>query len=137
MVQHYPRIPGPNARIGEVRVGPFWGRWPTPGSYPDWIQFEDRLLQRMTFWALPYAGVVAQYRAPVDRWSLHLLVFEDGSWTADHLDEDNPARGRPLQHLLNDVPVGRAIRDAIPYVAAGLAAGVLVGVVANALRRAA
>lgn len=70
----------------------------------------------------PYDRVVAQYREQRARNSMHLMVFTDGHYEIDHLDEDNPDRGRVAQHFFCDVPIGKFVRDVAPYVAiAGLA----------------
>lgn len=34
------------------------------------------------------------------------MVHDDWTWSIDHLDEDNPDRGRHVQHFFNDHPLG-------------------------------
>lgn len=54
----------------------------------------------------PYDRVVEQYREDVERNSRHLKVLDNLTWRIDHIDQDNPDRGRPIQHFVNDHPLG-------------------------------
>lgn len=115
----------PDVRIGEIPVRPVISDWWTLGSFPEWVVVRGRLFQRAS-WAYPYDGVVAQYREHATRNAMHLMVFRDGHFEIDHIDEDNPDRGRVVEHFFNDVPIGKFIRDAAPFVAA-IAVGYLGG----------
>jgi hypothetical protein len=97
---------------------PIWGRWPFRG-FPDEVCVEGRLFRKAR-WKQPYDGVVEQYREAVQRKSMHLMVYADGSWAIRHSDGDNPDMGRPVEHLLNDHPVGAAVKGFVAI------AGVLV-----------
>lgn len=78
------------------------GSWTFPG-YPEQIQLLGRSFSRSRRWAFPYAGVVAQYREDVDHHSMHVMVFGDGHYEIDHIDDANPERGLVLEHALKDV----------------------------------
>jgi hypothetical protein len=110
--------------LGEVPVDP-----PDRGVWP-WRHFFDivrhvdgRVFVRSKIFAWPfYDGVRAQYREARDRFAAHLFVRDDWTYEINHLDEDNPDRGRWPQHFFNDTPPGKVIKAAAPYVAVGLIA---------------
>jgi hypothetical protein len=107
----------PEVRIGEIPLKPPVNGWWMLPDFPEWVFAEGRWFRRAT-WSNPfYAGVVAQYREPKPRDAMHLRVFNDWHYEIDHLDEDNPDRGRVVQHFFNDMAIGKFIRDAAPYVA--------------------
>ena len=103
------------------------GTWTLP-DFPDEIWLGDRLFRKAQ-WRQPYDGVVEQYREAVARNSAHLKVFANGVWEIDHIDEDNPDMGRPIEHFFNDHPLGKAIK-VVGIFALAFAA---VGAVARAL----
>jgi hypothetical protein len=81
---------------------PVTGKWPFKG-FPAVVQLLGRRFTR-TSWEWPYPGVAAQYREDVPAHSLHILVRNDGTWSADHVDEANPDHGFVLQHAAVDLP---------------------------------
>jgi hypothetical protein len=90
----------------ELGMGvPIIGTWPW-GDCPDAVLIHDRLFRKAR-WQQPYAGVVEQYREAVARNSAHMKVYADGTWVIDHVDQDNPDMGRPVEHFLNDHPLGK------------------------------
>ena len=97
--------------VGFARLAePFKGAWTFQG-FPARVQLLGRTFAKAT-WAAPYPHVVAQYREAVDHNALHLMVHDDGTWSADHTDDANPDRGLVLEHTLRDViqtPVGAAL----------------------------
>jgi hypothetical protein len=101
---------------------PLRGRWTFRG-FPPAVSLLGRPFTRAK-WQAPRAGVVAQYREDVDRYSLHLYVLEDGTWIIDHSDDANPDRGLVLEHTFRDVihtPVGALALVAVVVLAsAGL-----------------
>jgi len=119
--------------IGAIPINPrLSGRWNLP-EFPDQVQCNNRLFQRSTTWAWPYPNVVAQYREAVDRDAMHMLIYADGHFEIDHLDEANPDRGLVLEHAVRDVaetPVGRIVTTAavvLGLVLAGLGISVALG----------
>lgn len=102
---------------------PVKGIWPFLG-YPDAVRLDGHLFRRARFWQ-PYPGVVEQYREAVATNSCHLLVRADGTYEITHADGDNPDMGRPVEHLLNDHPIGGVIK--VAAVVGGLA--LLIGAV--------
>lgn len=78
------------------------GRWPFEG-FPEKVELLGRTFTRSIKWAYAYAGVAAQYREDVDHHSMHLMVFRDGRYEIDHVDDANPERGHVLEHALKDV----------------------------------
>jgi hypothetical protein len=95
-------------------LGEYWleqplvGRWALP-NFPESVRV-GRAIFRKAVWQQPYEGVVVQYRQDVERNSAHLKVYADGTFRVDHVDEDNPDHGRPVQHFFNDHPVGKAMK---------------------------
>ena len=87
---------------------PIVGRW-TPTGFPQHVVAAGRLFERAR-WQQPYPGVVEQYREVRPRNSAHLMVHADRTWRIDHIDEDNPDRGRVIEHGLNDTTLGKAIK---------------------------
>lgn len=101
---------------------PLRGPWPFD-DFPEHIEMAGRHFTRSDTWAAPLPHVRKQYREDVDRQSMHLEVFDNGTWEINHVDEANPERGLVLEH---------AVRDVIhtPWGAALLTLGV-VGIVAG------
>lgn len=81
---------------------PLRGAWALP-TFPERVQLLGRVFKRSDTWALPTAGVLAQYREETDRNSMHLYVHADRTWSIDHVDEANPERGLVLEHTFRDV----------------------------------
>lgn len=106
---------------------PLAGRW-QPAGFPDVVEVAQRPFRRAGAWQRPYPGVVAQYRETVPRHAMHLKVFADGTWTVDHLDDDNPDMGRAVAHFFHDHPAGKTLSvlgsllgfGALAYVAASM-----------------
>ncbi|MBX3461045.1 MAG: hypothetical protein KF696_13950 [Planctomycetes bacterium] len=114
--------------LGETNMSePMRGTWTLP-DFPDEIWLGDRLFRKAQ-WRQPYDGVVEQYREAVARNSAHMKVYANGLWVIDHVDEDNPDLGRPIEHFFNDHPLGKAIK-VVGIFALAFAA---VGAVASAL----
>jgi|GEM_PF-1947220 len=103
------------------------GHWPL-NSFPDEVLVSGRLFRKAQ-WRQPYDGVVEQYREAALQNSAHMKVYGNGVWVIDHVDEDNPDLGRPIEHFFNDHPLGKAIK-VVGIFALAFAA---VGVVASAL----
>jgi hypothetical protein len=93
---------------------PVTGFWNLNG-FPEVVFIRNRRFRRALL-KQDYPRVVAQYREDVERKSRHLKVYESGVWAIDHVDDDNPDRGRALPHFFNDHPLG-------PIVALGLLVG--------------
>lgn len=85
---------------------PITGVWEYGDTFPDTFELDGQLFER-SIRSAPYDGVVEQYRAAVPRDSVHLLVYEDGNWVIDHVDEYNPDRGHPVRHWIVDHPAGK------------------------------
>lgn len=83
---------------------PITGFWNIQG-YPDSVCVDGSLFRKAVM-QQPYDGVVAQYREDVAQNSRHMKVMSDRTWRIDHVDEDNPDRGRWLEHFFNDHPLG-------------------------------
>lgn len=114
--------------LGESNLPmPLSDYWPLP-NFPDEIWLGDRLFRKAQ-WRQEYAGVVEQYREAVARNSAHMKVYANGVWVIDHIDEDNPDMGRPVEHFFNDHPVGKTVKVVGIFALAAFA----VGAVANAL----
>jgi hypothetical protein len=82
---------------------PITGYW-NSREYPPVVRLNGRVF-RKAFFEQAYDGVVAQYREDVEQNSRHLKVMADGTWRIDHVDDDNPDRGRPIQHFFSDHPL--------------------------------
>jgi hypothetical protein len=93
---------------------PITGFW-TINGLPEVVIVARRRFRRAVL-KQEYPHVVAQYREDVERQSRHLKVFGNGVWIIDHIDDDNPDRGRAIPHFFNDHPLG-------PIVALGLLLG--------------
>lgn len=99
-------------------------------SFPDEVQVNGVQFRRAK-WKEAKPGVVEQYRQAVERSSRHLLVFGDGRWIIDHVDEINPDMGddtAPVRHFVTDHPLGQglfglALAAGVVLVIAGLAGG--------------
>lgn len=86
---------------------PVTGRWPWGASLPREVLLGGRRF-RITGWALPTAGVRAQYRSLEPVWSAHLHVYRDGTYAVTHLDRVSP-RASALRHLATDTTLGKTI----------------------------
>ena len=88
--------------VGYVPLNdPVSGQWPF-SDYPIQVDINgSRFIE--AYYEFPYVGVVAQYREDRDYGSKHLMVYDDGSYLIDHLDEANPDRGHVSEHLMLDV----------------------------------
>lgn len=84
---------------------PYQGDWALT-EFPDAVDVDGVLFCRAVR-KQPYAGVVEQYREAVERDSMHMLIFDDGSYLVDHVDQYNPDMGAPARHFLADHTVGR------------------------------
>jgi hypothetical protein len=93
--------------------------WTLP-AFPERITLNGRSF-RKAWWRQPYDGVVEQYREEQARNSMHLKVRNDGTWIVDHIDEDNPDLGRPIEHFFSDHPVGKFLKVAVPVGVIGTA----------------
>lgn len=99
-----------------MALGEYWfpqpivGRW-TPAGFPQHVVAAGRLFERAR-WKQAYPGVVEQYREVRSQSSAHLMVQADGTWRVDHIDDDNPDRGRIIEHGLNDTTLGKVIKAA-------------------------
>lgn len=112
----------PEGSLGEVRFSnPQQGRWPFQGL-PEEILVGGKRFQR-TAWAWGYEGVVAQYREAAATNAMHLMVYRDGSWVIDHLDESNPDAGplAAVKHFFIDTTPGKITGVVLLAVAAGYA----------------
>lgn len=104
---------------------PTWGWWPYNG-FPDVANVGGRRYRKAVL-KQAYDGVVEQYREDVDRKSRHLKVHKNGTFSIDHIDDDNPDRGRPVQHFFSDHPLAG-------IVGLGLAIGAVVLLARTAAR---
>lgn len=86
---------------------PRTGWWPYTG-YPEAVRIDGRVFRKAVL-KQPYDGVVEQYREDVEKDSRHLKVYGNGTWSIDHIDEDNPDKGRAAQHFFNDHPLGALV----------------------------
>lgn len=86
---------------------PYQGDWELT-EFPDAIDVDGVIFARAVR-KQPYPGVIEQYREAVERDSMHMLVFQDGSYLVDHVDQYNPDMGAPARHFLTDHTVGRFI----------------------------
>lgn len=121
--------------LGESRLPvPVSDNWPLP-NFPDEIWLGDRLFRKAQ-WQQDYVGVVEQYREAVARNSAHMKVYANGVWVIDHIDEDNPDMGRPVEHFFNDHPLGQFLKvvGSVALVVGGVAlAGAAVGAAIDSL----
>lgn len=83
---------------------PHWGWWPY-NEFPEVVNVGGRRYRKAIL-KQAYDDVVEQYREDVEKNSRHLKVHGNGTFSIDHIDEDNPDRGRPVQHFFNDHPLG-------------------------------
>ena len=116
--------------LGESNLSkPLSGYWSLP-SFPDEILLGDRLFRKAK-WRQEYEGVIEQYREAVVQDSGHMKVYANGVWEIDHVDEDNPDMGRPVEHFFNDHPVGKAIKVVGVFALAAAAVGIVAGAFSN------
>lgn len=111
--------------VGTIPVEPvITGTWPF-GSYPDVVSVGGATFRRAV-WAWPfYSGVVAQYRQDVATNAMHLMVYRDGSFVIEHMDEANPDAGLVLEHAALDAPLATAIAAGVVGFGLGLVGGLL------------
>lgn len=83
---------------------PIRGYW-NYSDFPDVVWLDGDAFRKAAI-KQSYEGVIEQYREDVVQNSRHLKVLADWTWCIDHIDEDNPDRGRPIQHFFNDHPLG-------------------------------
>jgi hypothetical protein len=83
---------------------PITGYW-NRRDFPDVVRITGAVFRKAVM-RQSYDGVVEQYREDVAKNSRHLKVLKNGTWVIDHVDLDNPDRGRPVQHFFNDHPLG-------------------------------
>jgi hypothetical protein len=120
---------GFGAGIGTIPVEPaIYGTWPF-GSYPDVVSVNGTTF-RKAVWAWPYPSVVAQYRQDVATDAMHLMVYRDGSFVIEHMDEISPdpssaGPGSPLEHAVVDAPLATAIAAGVVSFGLGLVGGLL------------
>jgi len=86
---------------------PITGYW-NRRDFPDVVRLDGAVFRKAVM-KQPYDGVIEQYREDVTTNSRHLKVFANRTWCIDHVDEDNPDRGRPIQHFFNDHPLGALV----------------------------
>lgn len=101
---------------------PLYGRWPFGEVFPPVVELAGRTFELAT-WAWPFTRAVQQYREAVDYDSMHLFVYDDGSFEVWHKDSANPDRGHLLEHAVLDAPL---LTSALCG-AAGLVTGLLLG----------
>jgi hypothetical protein len=97
-------------------VSPLRGRWPFLQYdgvmlLPKEFSLDGRTFRKAVL-KEEKPGVLEQYREHVAKYSFHLYVMADGSWTIDHRDEVNPDIGgapAAVMHFLVDHPVGQAL----------------------------
>jgi len=101
---------------------PITGPWSFQG-FPPSVQL-DGVPFNQAVWVNPIrSGVVAQYRQAVPVNAMHLLVYADGQYVIDHLDQANPDMGLLLEHASLDAPLATTVACAL----AGLVFGFIVG----------
>ncbi len=85
-------------------IAPLAGRlWiVAPAEPPEWLHLGERVF-RLARWRKAYPGVVIQYREHVPVRSMHLMVYADGTYSIDHVDDFNPDLGFPVRHLVFDL----------------------------------
>ncbi len=96
-----------------MALGEYWlpqpivGHW-TPTGFPWRVVAAGRIFERAR-WQQSHPGVVEQYSEvrPCD--SAHLMVHGDSRWRIDHIDQDNPDRGRVVERGLNDTTLGKVL----------------------------
>jgi hypothetical protein len=110
--------------LGKIPVIPaITGTWPL-NFFPHEVQIGGTTFRRAT-WAWPlYSGVVAQYREATEYDAMHLMIYRNGSFVIDHLDEANPA-DHALEHAILDVPLATTLVCGIAGFGLGLVGGLL------------
>lgn len=110
--------------LGKIPVIPaITGTWPL-GFFPDEVQIAGSVFQRAT-WASPFEGAVAQYREVVEYDAMHLLIYRNGTFVIDHLDEANPDQGHVLEHAVLDKPLMTTLACGLAGFGLGLVGGLL------------
>jgi len=110
--------------LGKIPVIPaITGTWPL-GFFPPEVQIAGTTFRRAT-WASPFLDAAAQYREVADYDAMHLIVYRNGSFVIDHLDEANPDQGHVLEHAVLDVPLATTIVCGIAGFGLGLVGGLL------------
>lgn len=107
------------------------GHWNLP-DFPDEVWLGDRLFRKAQ-WRQSYDGVLEQYREAVAQNSAHMKVYANGVWEIDHIDEDNPDMGRPVEHFFNDHPLGKFLKAAATVVVIGAGAALVGAAVGSAV----
>jgi hypothetical protein len=124
------RSPPPNfferfAGLGKIPVIPtITGTWPLGNLFPHEVQIGGVTFRRAT-WASPFDGASAQYREVTDYNAMHLVIYRNGSFVIDHLDEANPDQRHVLEHAVLDVPLATTIVCGIAGFGLGLVGGLL------------
>jgi hypothetical protein len=110
--------------LGRIPVEPHvYGTWPFT-NFPPQVSLNGQTFTRAR-WASPfYSGVVAQYRQAVPTDSQHLMIYDDGSFLIDHVDEANPDQGLVLQHAALDLGGPLAIGLGMLGFGVGLVGGI-------------
>lgn len=118
--------------LGRIPISPaLTGTWPWGNDFPPVVELTDVAGVTHTFalarlaWPAPICNGV-QYREAVDHDSLHLIVYPDGSWMADHRDESNPdVPGQFLEHVVKDNGQALLLGMAVAGFGLGLVGGLL------------
>jgi hypothetical protein len=112
--------------VGRYPVEPHVsGSWAFQGL-PHQVSLNGRTFNRARIASPFYSGVVGQYREAVPWNAQHLMVFGNGMYVVDHVDEANPDYGHLVAHALLDVGEYVAVGSAV----LGLALGLVVGLYA-------
>jgi len=114
------------AGLGKIPVIPaITGTWPLGNLFPHEVQIGGTTFRRAT-WAWPlYSGVVAQYREAVAENAMHMMIYRNGSFVIDHVDEISPELGDPIQHAIVDAPLATTIMCGLAGFGIGLIGGLL------------
>jgi hypothetical protein len=118
--------------VGKIPISPaLTGTWPFGQVFPPFVELTDAAGVTHTFalarwaWPSPLCNGV-QYRETVDYDSLHLIVYPDGTWMADHVDQANPdAPGHFLEHVVKDNGQALVLGLAVAGFGLGLVGGLL------------
>jgi len=122
------------AGLGRIPIEPvLYGTWPITGNpeqdFPTEVQFNagDGIVRtfKRSFWEWPlFSGVICQYREAVDYDAMHLLIYRNGTYRIDHVDEVNPSKSL-LQHAALDAPIVASVGCAVVGFGLGLVGGLL------------
>jgi hypothetical protein len=112
--------------LGRYPVEPhIYGPWPFQGL-PPVVSLGSQTFMRARVASPFYSGVVGQYREAVPWNSQHMMVYGNGTFVIDHVDEANPDAGHLVAHALLDVNEGVAVGAALFGLALGLGVGLYV-----------